>query len=69
MNSELTKKIEKGNKRMAIVTTIEALILFIPLLFLIGNKYWVIFVITYFILLIIAIRFAPSICNRIWKND
>lgn len=66
--TELEKKIEQGNKRLAIVTCTESTILFIPLLFLIGHKYWNLFVIAYFILLLGSMLLAPKICNKIWKN-
>lgn len=68
MGKELTEKIQKGNKRLAIVSIIEATILIIPLFFLIGNKYFNLFVFLYFILLFISMFFAPKICNKIWKN-
>jgi len=65
---DLEKKIEQGNRRLALVSCIWASIIFIPLFFLIGNMYWNLFVITYFILLLGGMLFVPKICNKIWKN-
>lgn len=68
MDKELNEKIYQGNKRLSIVSITISIILFIPLFFLIGNKYFNLFIFLYFIFLFIGMFFAPKICNKIWKN-
>ena len=66
--TELEKKIEQGNKRLALVCCVWTLIFSIPLFFLINKPYWTAIIMSYMGVVIIGVLLSPKIVNLIWKK-
>ena len=62
---EFQTKYELGLKRMCLVSCVIAILLAIPIFFLINQPFWTIYV--YMILVIVGIRLSPFIVDKIWK--
>jgi putative Mn2+ efflux pump MntP len=68
--TELQKRIDIGNKRMAIITCINAAIFSIPMFFLINQPKYIqmLYFCFWMVMICIGALLSPKIIYKIWKE-